>query len=290
MAPALIREQFLPLPPLLRPVIQHVVLLSVDAGAAPVVHTLLPTFQAVLLVNLGPGAELWPLGSDPLRAPLRLTTTLLAGPLKTGWQYRLPGGARVLALTFTLGGFYRLFGVPANGLPPGFADPAGLPGPDFAGLGEQLRPLAHPAQFARAVADFCRPFLRPAEAAQAALLAQLPQLTRPSHLNPLQVMATADQVSERTLQLRFQKYLGFSAKEAVRFLRFRHLLNALRHREPAGDKKIDWFALLERFGYYDQSHLVHDFTHFLHQSPTQTASLLLTGDALCLPQTQLLTE
>ncbi len=287
--PSPLHEQFLLPPPAVREVVQHLLLLTVEAGAAPVVRTLLPTFQVVLFINLGPAAELWPATDCPALVPAyELRSTAVAGPLKTAWHYRLAAGARVLAVNFTLEGFYRLFQVPLDQLGAGLTDPDELlPQRCFAELRERLRPLTRPAQFGQVLADFCRPYLRPVEGAQAELLAHLPLLAHSPHLNPLRMLAAASHRSERAVQLRFQKYLGFSAKEAARFVRFRRVLADLAPRPDAAEKP-DWLTLLEHHGYHDQSHLIHDFTHFLRQSPTSVARQLRAGEVICFTRTELL--
>lgn len=288
-ASATVNERFLPPPAILRPAVRHLVLLTTAHGAAPVVRTLLPNFEIVLLINLGAGADLWQATEAAVTPVQRLTTMLLVGPLTQPLHYRLPGGARVLAMSFTLAGFYRLFRVPAKQLRGTFADPDALvPGGSFTQLWQQLQPLTTPAQLLRALAAFCGPRLRPPEAAQAELVAQLPQLVQRDYLNPLKSLAITSQLSERTLQLRFQKYLGFSAKELARFLRFRRVLTTMQQRIGATRAPLDWLALLEQHGYHDQPHLIHDFTHFLRQSPGQVARELRAGDAICVTTTALL--
>ncbi|UOQ77773.1 helix-turn-helix domain-containing protein [Hymenobacter sp. 5516J-16] len=253
------------------------------------VRTLLPAFQVVLLFDLGPGrAEVWPITSAALAPVYPLVGSGLLGPVKTAWQYRLAGGARVLAVTFTLAGFYRLFQIPVVALGPGLTDPDALVGHRcFTELWEQLRFCSGPAQLGSMLTAFCLPYLRAADASQAELLAHLPLLAPGSHLNPLKVLAAASHRSERAVQLRFQKYLGFSAKEAARFLRFRLVLADLPHPGRHGATP-DWGALLEHYGYYDQSHLVHDFRHFLQQPPSKVAGQLRLGGAICVTQPELL--
>lgn len=112
-------------------------------------------------------------------------------------------------------------------------------------------------------------------------------LTDAPHLNPVRVLAAAGQRLERTLQLRFQKYLGFSVKEVARFLRFRRVLAEVAWL-PCDTAKPDWATVLEQHGYHDQSHLSHDFTHFLHQSPNRIAGQLLGGEAICFTHPELL--
>lgn len=288
-----LREQFLLPPAELRPLVRHLLLLTTVPEATPAVRTLLPNFQVLLLINLGPAGEIWfaPEARE-LVVPQPLHGMQLVGPLKQPMQYRLPGGARVLVVTFTLDGFYRLFQLPADSLTPAaFTDPDTLMAAgNFVRLLEQLRHQPQPAQLVATLAAFCRSYLHPPDAAQAELLGLLPLLSAQPHLNPLRVMAAASRLSERTWQLRFRKYLGFSAKEAGRFLRFRQVVEHLRQPAAAAGTPPppDWFALLNQYGYHDQSHLIHDFTHFLHQSPTQVRAQLLDGDTICFTKTELL--
>ena len=289
MPTAALVEQFLVPPASLRGVVEHALLLTVAPGAAPVVRTLLPTFQVIVLFNLGTPAELWPAAPAEALVPVHEPVgCILLGPLKSAWHYRLRAGARVLVVNFTLAGFYRLFKVPVNKLDGGPLDPdTVLPGGCFAALWARLAALTQPAQLLAVLTEFCLPYLRAPETDQAALVEQLGLLAHSPHLNPLRVLAVASHRSERTVQLRFQKYLGFSAKEAARFLRFRRVLAAvaqLSEDSPAPD----WLALVEAHGYHDQSHLIHDFAHFLHQSPGRVAGQLLEGEAICFTRPQLL--
>lgn len=282
-----LQEVFVPVPAALRHIMQNFVLLTVGEGAPPVVQTLLPTFQVLLLINLGAEAQMWPAGSSGAEQAAPMRGIVLTGPVKTALHYRLPPGGRVLAASFTLEGFFRLFQLPVGVLGPGFTDPGDLvPNWGFAQLWEQLVPLPGPGQLVQAVANFLVPHLHAAEAPHAQLIGQLPLLSGSTHLNPVKVMANASQLSERALQLRFRKYLGFSAKEAIRFIRFRQVLKELQLRPPAGHR-ADWLALLARYGYYDQSHLIHDFTYFLRQSPSAITRDLLRGDNICFTRSDL---
>jgi AraC-like DNA-binding protein len=61
-----------------------------------------------------------------------------------------------------------------------------------------------------------------------------------------------------------KKHTGFSPKYLQRLHRFQLVV-----KEVQGHKnKIDWFSIVHRFGYYDQAHLIKDFSHFAGISPT----------------------
>lgn len=206
LATPALREQFLLPPAELRPLVRHLLLLTTSPEATPAVRTLLPNFQVLLLVNLGPAGEIWfAPEAQELVVPQPLRGMQLAGPLKQPVQYWLPSGGRVLVVTFTLDGFYRFFQLPADRRPPAaFTDPDALvTGNCFARLAEQLRHQPQPAQLVATLAAFCRPYLRPPDAAQAELLGLLPLLTSQSQLNPLRAMAAASRLSERTWRCDF---------------------------------------------------------------------------------------
>lgn len=277
-------EEFCAPPASLRPVVQHLLLLTAS-GPAPVVRTILPNFQVLLLFNLGPEAAIW-FDDGP---PQRLTTTLVAGPLTTAVQYRLPAQARILVVTLTLSGFYQLFQVPAEHLRGGFIDPDALgTAGAFAQLWERLQVASSPGQLGQLLALFYQSRVRPLSASQSELLAYLPLLKHAGPLGALKAIAAASRLSERALQVRFRKYFGFSAKEATRFLRFRRLLAEVQ-RAPATQTSPDWLALLEHYGYYDQSHLIHDFTHYLRQPPNKVLVQLRTNEDICFTTSALLT-
>jgi AraC-like DNA-binding protein len=61
-----------------------------------------------------------------------------------------------------------------------------------------------------------------------------------------------------------KKNTGFSPKYLQRLHRFNQVVKEVQ------DKKnnIDWFSVVHRYGYYDQAHLIKDFSHFSGISPT----------------------
>ncbi|HET9503612.1 MAG TPA: helix-turn-helix domain-containing protein [Hymenobacter sp.] len=191
-----------------------------------------------------------------------------------------------MAVTLTLSGFYQLFQVPAEHLRGRFIDPDALgTAGSFAQLWERLQVASSPAQMGQLLAAFYQSCVQPLPAPQAELLGHLPLLTHAGPLGALKAIAAASRLSERAVQVRFRKYFGFSAKEATRFLRFRRLLAEVQ-RTPA--PQPDWQALLERYGYYDQSHLIHDFTHFLQQPPNKVLAQLRTQEVICFTFSSLL--
>ena len=80
----------------------------------------------------------------------------------------------------------------------------------------------------------------------------------------MRAIAQDSNLSERTVQLRFKKYLGYSPKELIRFLRFKQVIQSIQQQQSS---QVDWYALVEQFGYHDQSHLIKDFKQYLGMTP-----------------------
>jgi len=69
-------------------------------------------------------------------------------------------------------------------------------------------------------------------------------------------------LSERTLQRKFKEETGFRIKEYCKILRFTNLLD-----KAARQQDIIWADMVSEFGYYDQSHLINEFSNTTGLSP-----------------------
>lgn len=70
--------------------------------------------------------------------------------------------------------------------------------------------------------------------------------------------------SERTLRRRFHEELGLSLKRFARITRFQQA-RAFLH----GTAGADWASAIERFGYADQAHLIHEYREFAGTTPAR---------------------
>ena len=78
-------------------------------------------------------------------------------------------------------------------------------------------------------------------------------------------------ISRRWLEKQFAAQIGMSPKDFVRITRFNALLAHLMTISARFQDVpcVCWCEMIDKFGYYDQSHLIHDFHDFTGQSPTQ---------------------
>ena len=111
------------------------------------------------------------------------------------------------------------------------------------------------------------------------LLDTIPHFRR-TFLDPIKAVAGQHALSRRTLQLRFQRQVGYSAKEMMRFVRFKKLLAQLIDQQPSPP---DWSDLVVTYGYHDQSHLIRDVQFYTGLSPNAFIKQL-AGQTLCMSQ------
>ena len=105
------------------------------------------------------------------------------------------------------------------------------------------------------------------------IIGNLAQFFNP-HVDPVKAIAADTRLSERSIQLKFQKHTGYSVKELLRFLRFKEVIAYILARS---NQKIDIFELITTHYYHDQSHLIKDFQYFLGMAPQQFIKNLNNG-------------
>lgn len=234
---------------------------------------LLPTYQLLLVINLGPAVPIWAGGQRHL-----IRQAALLGPVQHVLHYELPPGTDMLVVNFSLAGFYRLTGHSMQHFESGwFHAPESVlashclrtlwpllaslpPGPErLTLLSEQLHRVA--------VAQ---------PPAVVALLDDMAKATTDKATSVLS-LAKAHRLSIRSLQLRYQTYLGCSFKEISRFRRFDRLARTLREQPTLPD----WQTLVAAFAYYDQSHFIRDFQRFAGLTPKQLKAQLMSN-SICL--------
>lgn len=257
--------QFYETEPPLNEVISHFYHFRRLINAAPELRQLSPNFEMLLVFNFG----------EPIRisfnnAPfdnLLINRTAVIGPLRKMLNYELLPGANAIVANFTLNGFYRLFKVPLHEM-------AGeeILNPDvlidntcFSELWGKVNLLATVTEQVQVLSNYATRFIQDNEAGSKPLLDSISYFYNPA-LQPVKAISSDTKLTERTIQLRFQKYVGYSPKELLRFIRFKDVVYQLLNQT---ENKVDLISLIDMFGYHDQSHLIKDFNHFMGTTPQQ---------------------
>ncbi|WP_228378026.1 helix-turn-helix domain-containing protein [Chryseobacterium luteum] len=115
------------------------------------------------------------------------------------------------------------------------------------------------------IADYVAHYVREMDTAAQPLIDGEHYFYNPA-THPVKAIASDAKLTERTVQIRFQKYAGYSPKELLRFLRFKMVIAQLINTQ---EKMPDMFEIVTAFNYHDQSHLIKDFQQFLGTTPQQ---------------------
>ena len=220
----------------------------------------LPSADIIFIVNLG--APL--LVAQPRSAALVVSTGggFVAGLHETYALTETAGSQTGVELRLSPLGAYQLLGQPMDALANRSVGLDELFGPWAMEMGERL--LGAPTWDARFAA---------LDAALAARLAHARapspeiawawrQLTGSGGRIPIATLGEELGWSPKRLIARFREQIGLPPKQVARLLRFQRATNLLTAAESP-----DWSALARHCGYYDQSHLIHEFQRFAGDTP-----------------------
>lgn len=225
---------------------------------------MLPPYQTILIFNFGTNVLL----HFKQKTQIEIHKCLIFGTIKKAFDYSLPPRSKILIANFKDDAFNRFFGktlLAENSL----LNPDELLNENcFTALWDDLSKISNVNQQVNYFLKFCRPYLRQRNS----IVEQLTNFKEQS-LNPIKIIASANNQSERNIQINQKKYFGYSDKEINRYHRF---LKAVKYIENISSKtsKEDWFTIINECGYYDQSQLINDFKYYIDLSPTKYLKFL----------------
>ncbi|MBT1706103.1 helix-turn-helix domain-containing protein [Chryseosolibacter indicus] len=227
--------------------------------------TLLPSFQIMLVFNFGPPV----IASSSVGNEIVIESCLVVGPIKKTINYTLPPHAELLVANFIGDSFYRFFTTASNEFLA--LHPDLLLGENcFSAVWQCMKDLPSVEQRLHFLLDFSRQYLRQKDDTVEKILSME---YNSSAYSVVKAVANETSLSERSVQLKYKKFLGYTAKEMARYQRFMKAI-AFVQSKAVMSENIDWADVVERFGYYDQSQLIHDFQHFVNLSPKNYVALL----------------
>ncbi|KQS34042.1 helix-turn-helix domain-containing protein [Dyadobacter sp. Leaf189] len=243
-------------------VIKHVYCIRTPEDFATMTQHLSPSLEMMLIFNFSEPVKVS--FGDKAAESQMLEQVAVAGPLRKMMNYELLPKADLMVVVFRPNGFYRLFQVPVDTM-----ESEVIRNPDvmlgiggFRELWEILKPLHTLESRMNVLIDYGNIFIREPDA-EAQLLLGDSQQPGSGNAQPSKAIAIDADLSTRTIQMRFQKYMGFSTKELARFLRFKQVIAFIQQ----DGSSVDWLSVVDQFGYHDQSHLIRDFRHYLSTTP-----------------------
>jgi AraC-like DNA-binding protein len=170
----------------------------------------------------------------------------------------------VMGVHFKPGGAFRFLGVPANEFTDTHVDVESLWGKSIEDLREQLYAAVNPADRFRVLEVTLAARLVHARKEHRAVAAALAILGRDAGEARTRDLAEHLGLSQRHFINVFAKQVGVTPKVFGRMQRFQRAAALTR-----ACSAPDWADVAVECGYFDQSHLIHDFQTFSGLSPTE---------------------
>jgi len=178
------------------------------------------------------------------------------------------GASRVLGVHFKAGGAAAFFRAPLPDLRNRTVLLDELWGASAHDLHERLRAARDVAAAIRIVEDALLARLCAAPAGDAMVAATLRELARDPSAARIASVQRASGCSPQQFIRRFEAGVGITPKRYARVLRFSDLLSRAVRVGPR-----DWAALAADCGYFDQSHLIHEFRRLAGLTPSAYAPI-----------------
>ena len=193
----------------------------------------------------------------------RISETGITGPMSRPMRMRPTGPIHLFGICFRPGGGYPFFKYPAHELVDQYPDVDDLWG-------------AREHNFTDHIQNDCRSAQSCIEAVNAYLVHRLESNFRDDRVTQraieiienckgrisIERLARRLGLSRRHLTRKFKERIGITPKQLCRNIRFKQVYKLI---ETSSDNT--WADAAVACGYYDQSHLIHEFRHFTGSSP-----------------------
>lgn len=173
------------------------------------------------------------------------------------------GASSVIGVHFKPGGAAAFFGGALGDLRNRTALLDALWGPPARDLRERLQSARTVAEKLRIAEDALLARLPAARAADAMVAWALEALAQDPAAARIGAVQRASGCSPQQFIRRFQAAVGLTPKRHAQVLRFNSMLPRIAQAGPR-----DWAAVAAECGYFDQSHLIHDFKRLAGMTPT----------------------
>lgn len=251
-------------------ILRHFYCFEINEDAEIQTGRLAPNFDMLLMFNFNKPVRI-SFGSESFEGE-QLERVGVLGPLRKMLNYEMLPRMDLVIVIFTMDGFYRLFQTEIadiNGekvIDPNvfFNDTL------FDDLWLVLKNTGTMEERVQLLSEFILSMTKKSDEAVVPLFESLAYFDDPK-LEPVKAIAQDLNLSERTIQLRFKKYIGFAPKEMLRFKRFKLVLN---HLIDNSKTHMEWMEIIYQYGYHDQSHLIKDFQHYLGTTPKKFVAKL----------------
>ena len=221
-----------------------------------------PMPSAHLYVNLGGPVRLW--DSDPSVPPAVLTDGWFMGVWTRRFLFEYPTPVRLVGVHFKPWGISPFVDMPAAELRDRCVPVDAVWQRSLDRIRNQIGGIAPATGALRLLEDELRSRLAEAPSRGLDLVRRTGGLLEASHgAVPVGALSDAAWVSGNHLATQFKSHVGITPKRVARIYRFARLILSVDALRP-----VDWSALAQTAGYFDQAHFSREFKEFTGHTPT----------------------
>ena len=224
---------------------------------------ILPSGTVEIVFNLRED-ELRIYGPANINQCRRFSGAVVSGPYAGAFASDTAEEANIMGVHFKPGGAGAILGIPLDELTNAHVDLTAIWGPDAARLREQLCSLRQPhARFRLLERVLLKQLSDGSRRGRGAVRLGLEALTRThGRLRVCDIAASVDLSQRRFTQL-FAGEVGLTPKLFARVQRFHYAMTLLQ-----SAAEIEWAQFAVEHGYFDQSHLIHEFVELSGLTPS----------------------
>jgi len=191
---------------------------------------------------------------------IEIKNAWISGIQKQAILYKNNPNSTIISVRFTAGGFFSLTGIPITALEHVGIEAEAVFGSSFMRLYEQLLNATTLADRFALIENY---FLQ--YSVDENMGYHIVRFVTRHIDKPIDWLIQKSGYSQKHVIHLLKTYTGFSPKYLQRIHRLHQVVAEIQKNKAC----IDWFSIIHRFGYFDQAHLIKDFSHFTGLKPVE---------------------
>jgi AraC-like DNA-binding protein len=177
----------------------------------------------------------------------------ISGPNDALCHVRFFSGMKKMIINFKPGGLYKIFHLPVHYFINRNRDAREFLGEQIFEIGEQLREISLPRKI-ELINNWLISQIERQKKPDRNIDEAIRLIERNKGNISIRELELATFTTKRTLERHFLEQVGFHPKTFSRLVRFKGVIRYIE-----SNLNVKWRQLADTFGYYDQSHFIHDF-------------------------------
>jgi AraC-like DNA-binding protein len=197
----------------------------------------------------------------------------ISGLQKQAILYKNNTDSTIISVRFTAGGFFFLTKIPIAAIDHVGVEAEALLGNSFSNLYQRIINASNSSEMFALIENYFLQYRMDHNTEH-----EIVRFIDQNIDKPIDWLIHKSGYSQKHVIHLLKKHTGFSPKYLQRLYRFQLVVKEIQNQK----NKTDWFSVVHRYGYYDQAHLIKDFSHFSGMSPTDyiNSQMAIEGNSL----------